>query len=80
MRRVAQDAAMRHGGSGRFSGCSAQHSAGDICYMAQTCVPSAWKRYRLSAGSEINCNLKAFKCSSCFPVSTWEARISISLE
>jgi len=53
MHRVAEDAAMRHGGSGRFSVCSAQQSAGDICYMAQTCVPSAWKLYRLSAGTTV---------------------------
>lgn len=52
MHRVDQDAAMQHGGSGRFSVCSAQQSAGEICYMSQTCVPSAWKLNRLSAGSD----------------------------
>lgn len=34
MHRVAQDAAMRRGGSGRFWIGSAQQSAGDICYIA----------------------------------------------
>jgi hypothetical protein len=51
MQRVAQDATMRRAGIGRFHVCSAQQSAGDIRYMAQTYVPSALKLYWLYSGS-----------------------------